>query len=493
MALLLPAAKRWLLRLHRWLGVALWLVFLSWFTSGLVMMYAGYPELTSAGQLLLLAPLDLERCCVSLDSAVRAARLGPRLRQARIEMLLDRPIYRLEDDSRRRAFVYADDGTPSNGVTLAIATQIAMRAARGAAMTPPVSILREPDQWVLEVAHTELPLARFAFDDAAATHLYVSLNSGEVVQLVTRRQRLLAWVGAIPHWIYPASLRRHRDGWRYLVLALATLGALGCLSGLTLGIWRARLRRGVVWLRSPFVDQWMRWHHYLGLTFGLFAFTWVFSGLLSLNPFDWSPGGAPSLAEVDALAGGTIEPGTVSLPPREAWKGLRLTMAARTLELARVGGKLFYVATESASVTRLLAADGTTTPSRDRLDRDELLEAFRPVAHGAPITEVNELSSYDDYYYARSADRALPVLRIVLADREKPWYYLDVHTGRIAFKSTSRSRVERWLYHGLHSLDFKLLMRHPPLWDIVVILLSLGGIALSGTGAVLAVRWLRSS
>lgn len=454
------------------------------------MMYAGYPELTHARQLLLLPPLDLARCCVSLDSAVRAARLGPRLRQARIEMLLDRPIYRLQDDSRRTAFVYADDGTPSNGVTLPFSAQIAVRAVGGAAITPRGSILREPDQWVLEVTRRQLPLARLAFDDAAATRVYVSLISGEVVQVVTRRQRLLAWLGAIPHWIYPASLRRHRDGWRYLVIALAALGALGCLSGLTIGIWRLRRRRRVGWLRSPFVDRWMRWHHYLGLAFGLFAFTWVFSGLLSLNPFDWSPRGEPSPAEVDAMAGGTIDLGSISLPPRAAWERLRLTMAPRALELTQVGGRLFYVATESPSVTRLLAVDGATTP-RDRLDRDELLEAFRPVAHGAPITEINELSSYDDYYYARSADRALPVLRIVLADRDKARYYLDVHTGMIAFKSTSRSRLERWLYHGLHSLDFQFLMRHPPLWDIVVILLSLGGIALSGTGTVLAVRWLR--
>src|SRR5215813_12288594 len=36
------ATKRWLPRVHRWLGLVLWVVFCSWFASGLVMMYASY-------------------------------------------------------------------------------------------------------------------------------------------------------------------------------------------------------------------------------------------------------------------------------------------------------------------------------------------------------------------------------------------------------------------------------------------------------------------
>ncbi|TDI34494.1 MAG: hypothetical protein E2P02_30130 [Acidobacteria bacterium] len=34
---------------------------------------------------------------------------------------------------------------------------------------------------------------------------------------------------------------------------------------------------------------WLRWHHILGLTFGALALTWTFSGLLSMNPGNWSP------------------------------------------------------------------------------------------------------------------------------------------------------------------------------------------------------------
>ena len=50
------------------------------------------------------------------------------------------------------------------------------------------------------------------------------------------------------------------------------------------------------------------------------------------------------------------------------------------------------------------------------------------------------------------------------------------------------SRLTRWLYHGFHSLDFPFMYYKRPLWDIVVILLSLGGIAISVTSALPAWR-----
>ena len=48
--------------------------------------------------------------------------------------------------------------------------------------------------------------------------------------------------------------------------------------------------------------------------------------------------------------------------------------------------------------------------------------------------------------------------------------------------------MSRWLYHGLHSLDFPWLYNYRPLWDIVVITLMLGGTAMCVTSLVLAWR-----
>jgi hypothetical protein len=60
--------------------------------------------------------------------------------------------------------------------------------------------------------------------------------------------------------------------------------------------------------------------------------------------------------------------------------------------------------------------------------------------------------------------------------------------SRVVAQVTRRERIQRWLYHGLHSLDFPWLYERRPLWDIVVLTLCLGGATLSAIGFVLAVR-----
>ena len=61
----------------------------------------------------------------------------------------------------------------------------------------------------------------------------------------------------------------------------------------------------------------------------------------------------------------------------------------------------------------------------------------------------------------------------------------------ISLKYETLSRVNRWLYHGLHSLDFPFLYRSRPAWDLVVVILSAGGIVLSVTTMTAAWRRLQ--
>jgi hypothetical protein len=69
--------------------------------------------------------------------------------------------------------------------------------------------------------------------------------------------------------------------------------------------------------------------------------------------------------------------------------------------------------------------------------------------------------------------------------------YVDPVRGSIARKEERLTRVNRWLYHGLHSLDFPFLYYHRPLWDLVVLALSVGGLTLSITTIVPAFRRFR--
>jgi hypothetical protein len=80
---------------------------------------------------------------------------------------------------------------------------------------------------------------------------------------------------------------------------------------------------------------------------------------------------------------------------------------------------------------------------------------------------------------------------VVLAERtsgRQTRYYIDPRTARVVQTYDSSNWVNRWLYNGLHSLNFPWLYNYRPLWDIVVITLMLGGTALCVTSLVLAWR-----
>ena len=85
-----------------------------------------------------------------------------------------------------------------------------------------------------------------------------------------------------------------------------------------------------------------------------------------------------------------------------------------------------------------------------------------------------------------SGSAFVPVLS---PDPQQTWLYFDPRRGVIARKEERLSRINRWLYHGFHSFDFPFLYYRRPLWDVVVVVLSAGGIALAVT--TLTASWRR--
>jgi len=104
------------------------------------------------------------------------------------------------------------------------------------------------------------------------------------------------------------------------------------------------------------------------------------------------------------------------------------------------------------------------------------------------IVEQKMLEDYDSYYYSRGRQTPLPVLRIKFDDPMRTWIYVDPRTSSIVAQVHRYSRVERWLYNGLHSLDFAFWYSRRPLWDIGMIVLLLGGLTSSGLGLYLGTR-----
>ena len=98
------------------------------------------------------------------------------------------------------------------------------------------------------------------------------------------------------------------------------------------------------------------------------------------------------------------------------------------------------------------------------------------------------LDRYDSYYYSREGAAPLPVLRIRFDDPMRTWYYIDPAEARIVARTHRYSRIERWLFNGLHSLDFAFWYDRRPLWDVGMIALSLGALLTSTIGMFLGFR-----
>jgi hypothetical protein len=98
------------------------------------------------------------------------------------------------------------------------------------------------------------------------------------------------------------------------------------------------------------------------------------------------------------------------------------------------------------------------------------------------------LDDYDSYYYSRGRQTPLPILRVKFNDPDRTWVYIDPEMSQVVARIHRLDRVERWLYNGLHSLDFSFLYQRRPLWDIVVLALLAGGLASSTIGLVLGGR-----
>ena len=140
------------------------------------------------------------------------------------------------------------------------------------------------------------PLHVVEVDDADRRWLYVSSRTGEVVRDATRVERTWGWVGAWLHWLYIFRGGALNAWWTEIVIWLSVAGSVSALTGIVVGIWRWRFKgRYRSGRHTPYADRAARWHHVAGMVGGVLAFTWVLSGLFSMNPwkvFD-APGAKP--------------------------------------------------------------------------------------------------------------------------------------------------------------------------------------------------------
>ena len=103
--------KALLIFLHRWLGVAMCLVFLLWFVSGIVMIFVQYPQFTENESLDNSVAIEFSRINLSPSEALGRASVTEMPGNMSLVNVVGRPAYQFISPSRGYTTVFADDGS----------------------------------------------------------------------------------------------------------------------------------------------------------------------------------------------------------------------------------------------------------------------------------------------------------------------------------------------------------------------------------------------
>jgi PepSY-associated TM region len=467
---------RLLFLLHRYLGVAVGVLMAMWCVSGVIMMYVSYPALDENIRLKHLAPIEWNRCCKV--SAALLADANPAV-GSEIEMLAGQPVLFLGGRAGAR-LINLLTGSALDSVSVDQAGAVAKTYIKGTS-TAKLTLLGliDYDQWtVAGNFDADRPLYHFALGDEMRSELYVSSTTGRAVQLTTARERFWNWLGAVPHWLYFAELRRRAWLWSQVLIYTSLMGCFLTGIGIYLGVHQLTQQPTGRW--SPYSGVKL-WHHFAGLIFGIMALTWVLSGLVSMNPWGWLEGAGvqPEIAKMRSGAsvsgiGDALQPIADTHPPDIV-----------SLNAAPLNGRDYFIATATNGERRRLDSGGASAPL-NQLDLTFLASALGGSA--APVT-LELITQADAFYFSHHRDAvSLPVYRLVLGDASGTRYYMDAVSGMLLAKIDRNAQVYRWLHQGLHRMDFTASMRGRPQWDALMLFLMSGVTLLCVSGAYIGLR-----
>jgi hypothetical protein len=191
-----------------------------------------------------------------------------------------------------------------------------------------------------------------------------------------------------------------------------------------------------------------------------------------------------------ALRGGRFQfAAFAAKDPRQVLAQVGADLQVKELEFTFFAGEPLYLATETPDRSRVIPVH---YESAAFFDPDVVASVLASASRPAEIVEARLVDKYEAYYVDRHHDLPLPALFVRLNDVDRSTFYIDLRSARIVQAYSSKSRWNRWLYHGLHSFDFPWLYRYRPLWDILVLALLIGGITLSLTAVMMGWQLVRS-
>lgn len=469
------------------------LMFAMWFASGMVMMYVGYPELTVEERYAGMSEIDPALVTNFPEGLIEHTRAEPSANQFVLASIAARPVYLLNQRGLPLQAMYADSGEWVEDISPQQAVESARMFYRNQHTSDPITAhfqqTLEIDQWTISSSlSSHRPLHLIAIDDTARTHLYVSSSTGQVVLDTTRKERIWNWLGSNLHWIYPLQLRKHASIWANIIIVLSLTGLVSIFTGAIIGLTRLRVKRRHRGQSISPYRGFAKYHHILGLVGLIFVSTFMFSGLLSMSPWGIFDSNTSLTQQLNRYQTPDGSSSSVPITPtaNEIQQLLKKGENRRVKQIAWhwLGGESYITLHDSPNKVRA-SSFLTQAVNLEEQIRDNVARLIPE----SDILELQALNDYDAYYYShRARHRPLPVLRVKFNDPESTWFHIDSATGQIIGRLTSTNRVQRWIYNGLHSLDFSVLINNRPVWDIVVILLCGFGLAFSITSV--AVGWI---
>lgn len=478
--------------LHKITGLALSLLFLMWFLSGIVMIWHSFPKASAEYRMQRAASLQGELPALKDIYSLLPDSID--VWSVTIQTKYGRPVAALGGKGFSKEF-YLDSLTPVESFS----ENMRMKVIQEWCDAPIVrtDTLWAVDQWIpFERWKKQMPIFRYHFDDQQKHQLYMTSNDGKVIQFTDKDSRFWAWLGAIPHWVYFTLLRQHQNLWTKFVIWSASIGCVMCLLGMVTAIFVGARQRKQGFFRNPYKKRWYRWHFVSGLVFGFFAITFAFSGVMSMTDLpQWLKKEKPQAGQQSAprmMRGRTA--GSKALKPDTYKLDYRLLLESsdtiKEIGVSSWKNAPYYKVVCNNSVQYVDASDSSAVKPFV-LTENMITEDASARLKGKGEFTVSLLEEYNTDYFARKKEKApLPVYMVKADDYMNTCIYYNPTTLQVK-QVNDDSRVRSFLYGGLHRLDIKFLTDRPVLWHIVMLVLLAGGSFLSLTGVVLTVKWIR--
>jgi hypothetical protein len=476
--------KTALIQLHKISGSFISLLFLVWFLTGIVLIFAGFPHASRQERFEHLIPFN------SYDFENIQA-FPPTKGKVELEKYLDKPVYRVYF-GRRAQKVY--DATTLESIK-SFSEDDAIVIAERFRQHPvsKIELVEELDSWIPWSYYKPLlPFYKCYVDDAAHTVLYVSSKSGAIIQETNRDSRWLARVGAIPHWIYFKQLKSNDELWKTIVVVLGIIGLLACVSGFWVAFYRVKKDENNRTVKLTVYKKWdYKWHHLMGWFLAVLMSTFTLSGIFyTTNIPSWlsaKPEGRSYLSKWNK-----VQVNDSLMHPSIAWKQLpnknKLRKLAPSSSLNKQVINAYYDDYRNPQSYCIINNDSLVPFTFTETDLINYAQGI--FKHDS--FELKLQTSYDDYYRESGMfHHPLPAYKIIVNDEYNTQLYIDGNTGKAVTHIDNNKQWRRWLTKALHKFDFPFLANYDWLRKILLIIAMLAGSFMCITSVTLSWKWLK--